>query len=267
MQKWLFIICVFLFACKKIDNKIPIINQNQKPLIISINDVDVITNAATLRFNINYFYNDSDRIDSVKIANDVYSFDYTELTNNYKVLLKNNNVQFSNDIIKYENAYYNLIEHQRIFNVNDTSKSFFQYDSVNRIKQFDYTYNNSLQDFFITQTYKRDTVFVHTEFLNAACISNDTIKNTSYDMSKNLPYLLLTKTFNSCGEILRQDILSALPLSSYTNKLPSKIISNNNQVDYTYTFDNNDRLTQADIVTKNRATNLSIAKVSITISY
>lgn len=267
MQKYLVIICVFLFACKKKDNEIPLIKQNQKPLIISINDVDVNTNTAILRFNINYFYNDSDRIDSVRIANDVYLFDYSTFTSNHKILLKNNNAQFPNDVITYENAYYSLIAHQRIFNINDTSKSSFQYDNVNKIKRFEYAYNNSLQDFFITQTYNRDTVFVHTEFINTACISNDTIKNSSYDMSKNLPYLLFTKIFNSCDEILRQDILSALPLSSYTNKLPIKIISNNNQVDYTYTFDNSDRLTQADITTKNRTTNLLISKIVIKVSY
>lgn len=267
MQKWFILICVFLFACKKKDIEIPLIKQNQKPIIISIYDVEVNTNVETLRFSINYFYNDSDRIDSVRIANDVYAFDYSTFTSNNKVVLKNNNGALPIDVITYENIYYSLITHQRIFNVNDTSKSKFQYDSINRIKRFDYTYNNSANDFFITQTYKRDTVFVHTEFVNAACVSNDTIKNSTYDMSKILPYLLFTKLYNSCGEIVHQDILSAMSLTSYTNKLPSKIISNNNQVDYTYTFDSNDRLAQADMITKNRTTNLVNAKVSIKISY
>jgi len=267
MKKLLILIPIFLFACKKKDEGTPLIFINQYPVSIAYYDVDVNTNAETLRFQINYYYNDNNRFDSIRIENTTYKFDYSQLANNGKVKLAYNNLSLPYDEITYDNTYYNLNSYTQVFGANDTSKNAFQYDSINRIRHFAHAYNNSMNDFVLTQTYKKDTVFVHTDFFNNACISNDTIKNTTTDMSKNLPYLLFTKSDNACGNIIFQNILSAIPLSSFINKLPSKIINNNTQSDFTFVFDNTDRLSEANIAVKNRTTNIISKKFKIKVSY
>lgn len=267
MKKCLFLISLFLFACKKNDTYSPIVSANQFPITIDIYNVDVSTNVASLDVGIRYFYNTNNRIDSIKILNQTYQFDYTELSANGKVLVNTSGSTSHNELLTYDNSFYNLTSYMQMFGVNDTSKTTFQFDSISRLKRFEYRYNNSTNDFIITQTYKKDSVFVYHEFFNSSCVSNDTIKNSTQDMSKTLPYLLFTRTNNDCGIVLFQNALSALPLSSFTYKLPQKVISNNKQVDYTYQFDDNERLVQSDVVTKQRSTNTIIAKKRIKVSY
>jgi hypothetical protein len=264
MKKWLFLFSVLAFACKKKEESNPLINVSQYPKTIAYYNVDVSTNAQTLRYNINYFYSSNNRFDSIRIANTLYSFNYSQFATAATIRLDYDTYY---DEIVYDNQYYNLIAYKQILGNNDTSKYNFAYDSISRFKSISYAHNNSLDNFASTQTYKKDSVFVYSNFINRACYTTDTIKNATLDMSKTLPYLLFVKQENNCSSYNLQNILSALPLSSFTNKLPSKIISNNTQTDFSYQFDATQRLTQADIIIKQRDNNTIVSKRRIIISY
>lgn len=268
MKNWLLLIPFFLFACKKKENTTPLAKVNQNPAKIALYDVDVNNGIEILQYDFKLFYNSNNRIDSVRNLSQTYVFDYAQFAGSSKITLNYNSSVLPYDILTYDNIFYNLISYKKVFGVNDTSNSYFQYDSINRLKRYEYSYNNSLNDFMITQTYKKDTVFVHNELPNSSCISDDTIKNSPIDMSKNLPYLLLTKIYNSCSAVsINSALLSALPLSSFTNKLPLKIISNNIRADYSYTYDVFERLITVDVSVENRALNTITYKKRIKIEY
>jgi hypothetical protein len=268
MKKWLLLIPLFLFACKKKEDNPPLAKVNQSPSKITLYNVDVNNELETLRFNFNLFYNSINRIDSIRNSSQTYIFDYALFAASSKIKLNYNSSVLPYDILTYDNVFYNLISYKKVFGINDTSESNFLYDSINRLKRYEYTYNNSVNDFIITQTYKKDTVFVHNELPNSSCVSDDTIKNSTIDMSKTLPYLLFTKLYNSCSTaVISADVLSALPLTSFTNKLPLKIISNNIQADYSYTYDIYERVIVADVSVKNRALNTITSKNRIKLAY
>ena len=257
--------CFFLFACKKKEDKMPLINANQYPKEIAFYTVDASNSTENFDFKMNYFYDNNNRFDSIKIVNTTYKFDYSQLSINGKVSLTNSDVSPIYDVITYDNVFYNLTSQVRSVLANDTVKRMLQYDSINRFRS--YFLDNGLMSSSFTCTYKRDTVFVHSQASDLSCISNDTMFNSSVVMSKNLPFLVLTKSYNTCGGLIGSDILSALPLSSYNNKLPSKIISNDSQQNFIYSYDDNDRLIQIDISYKSRATNVVSAKIRTKISY
>lgn len=267
MKKWLFLFSILAFACKKKEESNPLINISQYPKTIAYYNVDIATNAQTLRYNINYFYSSNNRFDSINITNTHYKFDYTQFANFSKIKLDYSNGGAIYDEILYDGQYYNLMSYNQILGVNDTARYNFAYDSISRFKSISYAYNNSIDNFASTQTYKKDSVFVYSNFINRACYTTDTIKNSTLDMSKTLPYLLFVKQENNCSSYNLQNILSALPLSSFTNKLPSKIISNNTQTDFSYQFDATQRLTQADIIIMQRDNNTIVSKRRIIISY
>ena len=268
MKNWLLLIPFFLFACKKNENTTPLAKVNQSPSKITLYNVDVNNGIESLLYNFNLFYNINNRIDSIRNSSKTYVFDYAMFAGSSKIILNYYSSVLPYDILTYDNVFYNLISYKKVFGINDTSESNFLYDSINRLKRYEYTYNNSVNDFIITQTYKKDTVFVHNELPNSSCISDDTIKNSSIDMSKTLPYLLFTKIYNSCSAVvISSDVMSALPLTSFTNKLPLKIISNNFQADYSYTYDIYERVIVVDVTVKNRAFNTITSKNRIKIAY
>jgi hypothetical protein len=270
MRKYIFIIfSAFLFACKEKEIITPLAKVNQFPKSITFLDVDVHSNIESLIFKINYFYNDSNRIDSVIIMTNtdkyIDKFNYSQFASNSTILLNYTNTSLPYSVLNYDGVYFNLNAYRNINGLVTTVRA-FQYDSINRLQRFSFD-NNSTNDFVLTQTYKRDTVFAHIILPFSSCSSTDTMLNTTIEMSKTLPYLLLTKSYNSCTTIINADIFTALPLSSFSNKLPKKIINNNTQVDYIHSFDVSNRLTETDINTKNRATNVITLKNKILIAY
>jgi len=271
MQKYLFLIFTLLvFACKKNEVDTPLAKVNQFPKLITILDVDVHSNNESLIYKINYFYNDSNRIDSVVIMTNTdkytYKFNYSQFASNSTILLNYTNTSLPYSVLNYDGVYFNLNAYRNI-NGLDTTVRAFQYDSINRLQRFSFNNHNSILDYNIIQTYKRDTVFTNTQMPFSSCSSTDTMLNITIEMSKTLPYLLLTKSYNSCTSIINADIFTALPLSSFSNKLPKKIINNNTQVDYAHSFDASNRLIKTDINTKNRATNVVTLKNKILIAY
>ncbi len=241
------------------------INVNQYPKEIAFYTVGISDSFENLDFKINYFYDNNNRFDSIKIVNTTYKFDYSQLLTNGNVLLTNSDVSAIYDVITYDNVFYNLTSQVRSVVANDTVKRILKYDSINRFRS--YFLDDGLMSSSFTCSYKRDTVFVRSQASDLSCISNDTMFNSSVVMSKTLPFLVLTKSYNTCGGLIGSDVLSALPLSSYNNKLPSRIISNDFQQNFIYSFDDNDRLIQIDISYKSRTTNVVSAKIRTKISY
>ncbi len=264
MQKYLFLIFTLLvFACKKNEVDTPLAKVNQFPKLITISDTDGVVPI----YQIKYYYNDSNRIDSIRIANLVYEFDYTTFNNNSKIIItQNDNPYALGGILAYDNEFFNLTSFTQFNSITDSAIRKFEYDSINRLKIFDCKQYSELFDFTLLQTYKKDTVFVHIDCQPFLFSLNDTMINTRNDMSKGLPYLLLTKIRNT-KSVVAEDLLSALPLSSFTNKLPSKIIRNNIQIDYTYEYDEKERVNKVILNKKNRATSVIETTTTIKIFY
>lgn len=269
LKYFIIIFSTLIIACKKYDSDTPLVKVNQQPKSISFLSVDVNTDVESLIFKFSYFYNDSNRIDSVIVNTNTdkytYKFNYAQFASNSTIILNYKNASLPYSILNYDGVYFNLNTYKNI-NGLDTTVRAFQYDSINRLQRFSFD-SNSTNNFVITQTYKRDTVFNHIVSPFLSCSSIDTMLNTTIEMSKTLPYLLLTKSYNSCTSIINADIFTALPLSSFSNKLPKKIMNNNTQVDYIHSFDASNRLIETDINTKNRAANVVTLKNKVLIAY
>ncbi len=87
MRKYIFLIPLFLFACKK-EEKENRISVRQQPSEIAVYAIDTATGLQTLQYAISYFYNDTTgRFDSIIISGMVYRFDYSRVATEDKILL------------------------------------------------------------------------------------------------------------------------------------------------------------------------------------
>lgn len=267
MHKYIFLISVFLFACKKNDGDIKA-SIRQQPTKISVFSVDTSSGLQTLQYEINYYYDDSTkRFDSIVIAGNVYRFDYSKLSTESKILLNyiNSSTAYSELII--DTTFYSLKEYnERASSATINTGNSLQYDSINRLVNFQYTTLSAADNFTQDYQYKNDSIFIHTEKPAVSCTTNDTVVNTLVNMSTTLPYLLFTNINNTCG-VIGLNILKTLPLSNRTNKFPSKIINETTETGYTYTGDSKSRLAEALIVTKLKGTSLITQKLKIVVTY
>ncbi len=270
MKKSLFILISILsmVACKKQEEGTPQIFIRKQPSLVQVYSVNISSGAETLQDNIRYYFNDStEKFDSIIINAAVYHFDYSKLISDNKILF--NYVSTSQP---YKEIIFNAATSQ-VSSFNEyaavTTNSVYHtlsYDSINRIRRYNYNATPDDADYFKQYTNKIDTVFIHTERPFDHCISNDTIKNGTYILSGRMPYLLLTETFSTCGT-LNINLLKVLPISNSINKLPLSTINGDVKTEYTYTTDSNDRLISVLMTTTQRSTNTVIDKKKITLTY
>ncbi len=266
MQKYLFLIPFFLFACKKNDD-VNRISIPQQPAKIVVYAIDTATDVQTLQHETDYFYNTvTKRFDSIIIDGNVNRFNYSKLTSEYKVLLNYTDSASTHQEILFDANFYSLTSYKEIPSSGSSAVSTLQYDIYKRITGFLYTNSPATNNFSKTYTYKNDSIFVLTNRPSDACTTNDTIINTFYDMSIALPYLLFTNLNNTCSTI-GLNILRAVPVSNYTNKLPFRILNETTQTDFTYTGDSKSRLVEALLVTKMKSNNVIVQKLKIVVTY
>lgn len=265
MKKLLYLLALLAFACEKVEQD-PRVNIRQQPLKIEIFSVDTASGATTLMHVINYFYNnDSKRFDSIEVEGVMYRFNYDELDTSNKVLLNYNTPTTPHDEIIFETNFFSLTNYNQISASGDTNKSILEYDTNKRITTLSYREHLVIGDFTQTFLYKNDSLFITTDRPSDACITKDTVLQTVKDMSTFLPYLMLVNVNGNCGSET-MNILKAMSISNYTNKLPYKIWNNLYEHTYTYKGDSKLRLGEVSIVTKRRTSNSinQIKKVVIT---
>ncbi len=266
MRKYIFLIPLFLFACKKNDSDPRILNR-QQPSKISVFSVDTGTSIQTLQYEINYFYNDStEKFDSIIVGGTIFRFNYSRLTTENKILLNFIDSASGYNEIIFNADFYTLNEYNEIPPSGTTATNLFQYDTYKRVTGFSYSNYPSAGNFSQTYSYRFDSTIIHTSRPYDGCETNDTITNSFYDMSTTLPYLLFTNINNNCG-IFGLNILRALPFSNYRYKLPYKMVNNLFETSYIYTGDTNSRLAEATVITRFRINNQIFQKLKIVISY
>lgn len=232
---------ILLFACKK-NNHTPRITYRQLPSKISIINVDPVTQAETLQYEMDLFYNEnSGQFDSIILGGTSYKFDYSLFNSGHKILLNYTNASLPYQEIIFDSSYYTLKEYNDILPAPNSTVRKLQYDG-NRL--IGYTMiTDPVNDVSRSYTYKNDTSFIHKAHPYDNCAINDTLINSYYDMSISLSWLLFADVEMGCGSIPM--MLRALPVSNYPSKLPFKLINGALQIDYTYTPDTHSRLSEA----------------------
>lgn len=266
MQKYIFLIPLFLFACKK-EDKTSRISARQQPSKIAVFSVDTVSGVQTLQYEINYFYNDStEKFDSIIVGGIINRFDYSRLATENKILLNYTDSASGYNEIIFNPNFYTLNEYNEIPPSGSTATNLLQYDTYKRVTNFIYSNYPSAGNFSQTYSYNFDSTIIHTLRPYDGCETNDTITNSFYDMSTTLPYLLFTNINNNCGTF-GLNILRALPLSNYSYKLPYKMVNNLFETSFSYTGDSNSRLAEAVVVSRLRINNQIFQKLKIVVSY
>lgn len=266
MNKYIFLISVFLISCSKEDkpNRVSI---RQQPSIIAIFSVDTLTFTETLLYNIQYFFNDTtERFDSIIIAGNKYVFNYSQLNTNNTILLNYVTTLLPYDAILFERNYFSMIQYNEIYPATeDTIKNILQYENGNRVKFYSFSKIPADENFEQLFSYKNDSVFIRTKGFNNSCETNDTIIQSFYEMNTKLPYWLFLNISTDCGSI-SSTVLKALPISNYINKLPFKKVNGATETNYVFKGDSNFRLGEALLTSKKRNTNelVSIQKIKVT---
>lgn len=267
MRKFIFLIPLFLFACKKYDSD-PRIYTRQQPSKIEVFSIDTATGINTLQYEIIYFYDEiAARYDSVSIAGQMFRFGYSKLVSENKILLNFKSTDSAYEELTFDADFYSLKNYNEISATPAViTSNNLQYDRFNRLTDFSFSSTPSNDDFTQTYLYKNDSIFVYTENDFNACQTNDTIVNTFIDMSTALPYLLFINLNNTCGTI-GLNMLKALPVSNYTNKFPYKIINELTEISFEYFGDSKSRLVEARITIKNKNTNMIMQKLKFVVTY
>lgn len=265
-----------VFACKKEDNTTPKINISQNPKHIEVVDVNYGNpNHVNAQYAINYFYNDTeDRLDSIAYVNsnnqiiESFKFDYTTLASNHFV-----RINYSNATSPYYqlaiDSFYNRITTYTQFNNTTNFNLTFQYNQLNQLTQYHYT-NNGF-DCTVQQHYSYDTVYIKSQQNLPTCNNADTIITSAYDLSKRLPYFLFYKqnAFLHCAETVNAMplLIKAMPISNNVYKLPYRATNGDVRSNYLYQYDENDRMTQALIVSISKSSLDTLNVVTYHISY
>ncbi len=267
MSKWIYLlIVVVVFDCKK-NTEEPRINIRQQPSKIEIFSVDTSSGVTTLQSSIHYFYNDTtNRFDSVQVAGKIYRFDYAALTSNHKVLINYTTPDVAHDEIIFNTDFYALTNYNQILAVGDTNTNVLQFDAYKRITNFSFKEKNTVGNFSQNFLYKNDSIFITTNKPFDNCIQKDTIMNTAKDMSTHLPYLLFVNPQNNCGAD-SFNLMKAMSISNYMNKLPYKIWNEIYESSYIYKGDSKQRLSEVTIITRLRVDNTTYKKTKIVVTY
>lgn len=267
MQKYIWLVIVFTLACKKNDRDIRITTSKQ-PKKIEVFEVNVSTSAETPLHSIYYFFNDStEKFDSIRMDDFLYVYDYSRLAAENKILFNYSGSSSPYQEIKFDASSYTLQYYQENLPSPGVPSIYtFQYDTTNRIKSYAYTGATGTDNYTKVFNLKSDSIFIQTNRLSDVCQSIDTLVNGLYSLHPALPYLLLFRSVPSCNAELF-NILTALPVSNYTNKLPSKIINGNLEIIYAYTGDTKGRLAEVAITHMQRAENDTIYREKIKFGY
>lgn len=266
MRNYIFLLTLFLFACKK-DDKGSKISIRQQPSQIAVFTVDTSNGIQTLQYEVNYFYNDStSRFDSIIVGGVVNRFNYSLVRTQNKILLNyTDSLSGYNEII-FNSNFYTLNEYNEVSPLGTTATNSLQYDGNKRITNFSYNNYPSAGNFSQNYSYRYDSTFIQTVRPYDGCETNDTITDSFYEMSTTLPYLLFTNINNNCG-IFGLNILRALPISNYSYKLPYKMQNDVLETSYSYTGDSNSRLAEATVTTRYRINNQIFQKLKIEVTY
>lgn len=265
MKKYIWVIAILLFACKK-NNNTPRITYKTLPSKISVFTVDPVSQAETLQTEMELFYNESSgQFDSIILAGTRYKFDYSIFTSGHKILLNYINGSLPYQQILFDSSYYTLTAYKEIQpSPGASTVNTLQYDG-NRITGFSLTTDPAANNFSKTYIYKNDTAIIRTLRVSDNCNSSDTILNAYYDMSISLSWLLFTDVDTSCGSMPL--MLHALPVSNYPSKLPLKMLNGDMQIDYTYMPDDHSRLYEALLIKRSRSTGAIVMKTKIRLEY
>lgn len=267
MKKYIFLLPFFLFSCKK-NNINPKINIRQQPSKLQVFSVDTALGTPTLQYQITYFYNDSTlRFDSIEVGNNIYRFDYSKLLSENKILLNFTNASMSYQELLFDANLYKLNQYTIIHSPNDTTNNLLQFDSGNRLTAI--TQNNSqssTSNYTQTYSYANDTIIINTNRPSISCNSSDTVIQYYKQLSTTLPYLVFLNINSSC--ILNETtILNALPFSNFTYNLPFLKFNASTSTTYSYKGDANYRLSEANIIDRNRTTQQIEKWTKIIITY
>jgi len=267
MQKYICLVFVLILACKKNDRDIRITTSKQ-PQKIEVFEINNTTSAETLLHSIHYFYNDStEKFDSIRVDDYLYVYDYTRLVAENIILFNYNGSSAPYQEMKFDAVKYTLQYYQENFPSPGIPSTYtFQFDTTNRIKSYSYAGMSVAENYSKEFSLKSDSIFIRTNRPSDACQSTDTVVNGLYSLHPALPYLLLFRGAHSCNEELF-NILIALPVSNYTNKLPARIINGNSEIVYAYSGDTKGRLAEVSFTKKRRDTNDTIHREKIKFGY
>ncbi len=254
MQKYIFLIPLFLFACKK-NNSDPRIFTRQQPSKITKYAYDTATGIENKAFDITLHYNlEKERYDSIRFGQyPNFVFDYTRFASDYILKADWSNVFNQYDQLFFDIQKNNLTKYTTI-GLPATDSTLLQYDSINRINKIQFYTTPSFLNFTITYNYKYDTIFQHKIDNNSVCPTTDTILLSVKRFNNKLPYLFLMNFYNKCNIYIHVGLLYALPISSYNYYIPKKVINGEINVTYSYTADSKGRLASLTTSTINTST-------------
>lgn len=258
---------LFFISCKK-EQGTPRITIRQQPSKIAVFTIDTSTGAPSLQYEIKYFYNDSiRRFDSIDIAGAMYRFNYSKFSSEKKMLLNYRDSLNEFASINFDVNFYSMSSYQELQNNSTVLKTYnLQYDSYKKITGFGLVSNTSSENYTKTFTVKNDTTFIRTLKPASTCDNTDTLINTFVDMGTNLPYLLFFDITKDCSA-LENNILKALPVSNYINKLPFNITNANFISSFNYYGDAELRLKDALITVRERSTNKIHQVIKLSFTY
>ncbi|MBK9330346.1 MAG: hypothetical protein IPM95_13850 [Sphingobacteriales bacterium] len=267
MRKYTWLIFIFILACKKNDGDIRI-STSKQPKKIQIFEVNTSSSAETLLHSIFYFYNDStNKFDSIRVDDFLYVYDYSRLATENKILFNYSGSSAPYQEIKLDTVKYTLQYYQENFPSPGFPSTYtFQFDTATRIASYNYAGTPDADNYTKEFHLKSDSIFIHTNHPSDGCQSTDTLINGLYSLHSVLPYLLLLRGTHSCNPELF-NILTALPVSNYTNKLPAKIVNGNSEIVYVYTGDTKGRLSEVSFIQKRRDMNDTIRREKIRFGY
>lgn len=253
MQKYIFLIPLFLFACKK-NNSDPRIFTRQQPSKITKYAYDTASGIENKAFDITLHYNfEKERYDSIRFGQyPKFIFDYTRFTSEYIVKANYSNATYYD--LLYFDTQQNVLTKYSTIGSPAADSTLLYYDSIGRINNIQYLSSQSLLNFTINYNYKYDTIFQYKSTTGQVCQYTDTILLTNKRFNNQLPYLLLLNFYTRCHIQINAGLLWALPISTYYYYIPRKVINGEIEVIYTYTADSKGRLASLTISTINTST-------------
>ena len=242
MQKYIFLLSLFLFACKKDDND-PRILTRQQPSKITKYVYDTAISTESKAFDISLYYNfEKERYDSIRFGQSrSFVFDYTRFASDYIAKADYSDISNAYDQLFFD-IQNNVLQKYTTTGSPATDSTLLQYDSIGRINKLQYYTASSFLNFTIKYNYKYDTIFQYKSFEDASCRTTDTILLTGKRFNSQLPYLLLLIFYTKCNVSISTGLLYALPISTYNYYIPRKVINGEIVVTYSYTADIKGRL-------------------------
>lgn len=268
MRKYIFLIPLFLFACKK-NNTDPRILNTQQPSKITKYVYDTAVGTEHKAFDIFLHYNtEKERYDSIRFGQyPNFVFDYTRFASDYIV-----KADYFNTFNTFDQLFFdiqkNTLTKYTTTGSPATDSTLLQYDSINRVNKIQfYSTPSFIYNFTITYNYKYDTIFQHKSFENAICQTTDTMLMSGKRFSNKLPYLLLINFYTKCNIYINTGLLYALPISAYNYYIPRRVINGDINVIYSYTADTKGRLASLTTSSINTSTSKIISQERFVFEY